>query len=457
MPTRRPAGRRYELASLYLRLGKLELAQEVLEELLPGVAEAAGSAPRRAGRPDGRQPRAAGEPVALDAAREVGAWRMLSTVLGGRGMHDVALVGLAEARAAQQRAVSAAVAGAPDALAAAREALTELSVELAEAKAALRDDEGAAQLLRETLAQAPRSAAATLALARLHARLGQADAASRLCGALVRLAPDSEAGSLLLADLALQRAAANRPDYEPALFHFQQLLEAAPGRPAPLHRLLLLLRHAGRLSDAPPFLERARAALGTAGERAGVRFCAGVLARWRGDPHAALRELNGARRDSEWGSAAAQAMAEIYIGADSLVDWADTSAEGAPAPGEPQRDNLEAAGRLLAEMKPSRKQARAAAAGVARAFARPRRPRRPRPAGSRLSAARPARAPLSRLARRRRCSAWPPSRSATAPAPRPRSTGCWPRWRRTRSARHRSWRSRSRCSRCGRGPRRART
>ncbi|KAJ1621235.1 hypothetical protein T492DRAFT_847184 [Pavlovales sp. CCMP2436] len=155
-------------------------------------------------------------------------------------------------------------------------------------------------------------------------------------------------------------------EHDAAIYRFEQLLEKDPAHFLALHKLIVLLRHAGRLDEARPFVERARAANVKASKKrliqsssctqVGLHFCAGLLAHYRNDPHEALAELNHARKDSEWGARALTTMAEVYIGADSLIDWSDESGDGAAAAGEPQLENLAAAERLLRELRPSKKQ-----------------------------------------------------------------------------------------------------
>ena len=69
----------------------------------------------------------------------------------------------------------------------------------------------------------------------------------------MRIEPGSEAGSMMLADLMLQKN-----EWEAAIYHFQQLLEATPAHFKAMVKLLQLLRRAGRLKEASRFLVQVR-------------------------------------------------------------------------------------------------------------------------------------------------------------------------------------------------------
>lgn len=50
---------------------------------------------------------------------------------------------------------------------------------------------------------------------------------------------------------------------------------------------------------------------------AGLWFCKGLHARYGSNPHEALKNLNFARKDPEWGTQAIYSMVEIYLNPDN--------------------------------------------------------------------------------------------------------------------------------------------
>ncbi|KAG8457812.1 hypothetical protein KFE25_005081 [Diacronema lutheri] len=335
---------KHELAALYLRLKKYDLAQETLEELLEGAAAFTGAT---AARPP---PARTGEVHVQELMREVGGWRLLAQALRARSKLAPAAEALQRARAAQQRVVATVVSDAPDALPAQRALLSDISIDIAHLHAEHNSSDEALASFLEALKYSPSSAKATLSLAKLYLQRGEVEQCQHQCVALIKLDPENIDGSLMLADLMLRKA-----DYDPAIFHFAQLLEKEPTHFLALRKLIVLCRHAGRLAEARPFVERAKSAHAKASTKVGLEFCAGLLARHESNPSEALARFNAARRDSEWGQLAVEQMIEVYIGAEGLIDWADESGEGAAAQGEPRPENLAAAEHLLRELRPSKK------------------------------------------------------------------------------------------------------
>ena len=145
---------------------------------------------------------------------------------------------------------------------------------------------------------------AILSLARLHLVRGELEMAQTQCTTLMRVDPGSQEASMMLADLMLQKS-----EWEAAIYHFQQLLEKTPAHFKAMVKLLQLLRRAGRLKEASRFLKQAERSSPRAALEPGFRFCQGLLRRYMNDPRSALKALNMARRDPEWGELAVQNMA----------------------------------------------------------------------------------------------------------------------------------------------------
>ncbi len=58
-----------------------------------------------------------------------------------------------------------------------------------------------------------------------------------------------------------------------AMFHFQKLLERNPTHYSALYKLILLLKRAGKLTDAPRFIKLAERSLPRAENDPGFKFC----------------------------------------------------------------------------------------------------------------------------------------------------------------------------------------
>lgn len=163
------------------------------------------------------------------------------------------------------------------------------------------------------------------------------------------------------------------------MFHFQQLLEKNPGHYSALHKLILLLKRAGKLTDAPRFIKLAERSSPRAESDPGLKFCKvrpftrvhrnrstlllprlqGVYARHSNDHHEAIRLLNQVRFSGEWGLLATENMVEIYLNPESPDLWSeDDNGEAAAA----AKDNSEAcrvADKLLRDIPSASKVPRA--------------------------------------------------------------------------------------------------
>eukprot|EP01086_Lenisia_limosa_P014411 TRINITY_DN4488_c0_g1_i1.p1 TRINITY_DN4488_c0_g1~~TRINITY_DN4488_c0_g1_i1.p1 ORF type:complete len:405 (+),score=90.40 TRINITY_DN4488_c0_g1_i1:31-1215(+) len=159
------------------------------------------------------------------------------------------------------------------------------------------------------------NAKAVLQLARVFLSRLDFDGCQQHCSVLLRLDPSNEDAAIMLADIKFQRN-----EFDAATFHFQQLLEKRPDHYLSLYRLIILLKKAGKLSDAPRFLEMATH-LSKHAQSAGLAFCKGLYARFTMDPIKAVKEFNIARKDPEWGEKATLEMIEVYINPDNEYLW----------------------------------------------------------------------------------------------------------------------------------------
>ena len=74
-----------------------------------------------------------------------------------------------------------------------------------------------------------------------------------------------------------------------------------------------------------------------AGLEPGFRYCQGALARAQNNPRLALRHLNMARRDGEFGEEALTHMIEIYLNPENETNWDDLDIDQRAEPSEAVR------------------------------------------------------------------------------------------------------------------------
>ncbi|CAJ1394226.1 unnamed protein product [Effrenium voratum] len=197
-----------------------------------------------------------------------------------------------------------------------------------------------------------------LALARIHLHKNELDVCEKQLMTLLRVDPSNEEASMLMAELNMMLAAqggrsdGGAQEYKDATFYYQALLEKKPCNYTALSKLIFLLRRAGRLRDAPKYIQAAEKACTRSPEReAGLRFCRGTYYRWISKQQDALVELNFARRDPDFRVEALTHMIEIYLNPDpnAGLDSLDVATE-------PLNDNLREVDNLLKELSQVNKQ-----------------------------------------------------------------------------------------------------
>lgn len=146
-----------------------------------------------------------------------------------------------------------------------------------------------------------------LALARIHLHKNELEICEKQLMTLLRVDPSNEEASMLMAELNMMLAAqggrsdGGAQEYKDATFYYQALLEKKPCNYTALSKLIFLLRRAGRLRDAPKYIQAAEKACTRSPDRdAGLRFCRGTYYRWISKQQDALVELNFARRDPDF-------------------------------------------------------------------------------------------------------------------------------------------------------------
>lgn len=141
--------------------------------------------------------------------------------------------------------------------------------------------------------------------------------------------------------------------FDNAAYHFSQLLINQPTYWTALARLIEVLRRSAKLSDAIPYLERAEQNCLQPAQEAGLNHSKGLYEWYAGNPNAALRYFNNARRSSEWGQQAIFNMIEICLNPDGdLPNESLADANEDPEIRESRAMALRTADRLLKELKP---------------------------------------------------------------------------------------------------------
>ncbi|KAM9669880.1 tetratricopeptide repeat protein 21B isoform 2-T2 [Dama dama] len=193
----------------------------------------------------------------------------------------------------------------------------------------------------------------TLELARLYLVQDDPDACLRHCALLLQSDQDSEAATMMMADLMFRKQ-----DYEQAVFHLQQLLERKPDNYMTLSRLIDFLRRCGKLEDVPRFFLMAEKRNSRAKLEPGFQYCKGLYLWYTGEPNDALRHFNKARKDSDWGQNALYNMIEICLNPDNetvggeVFENLDADLGNSTEKQESAQLAVRTAEKLLKELKP---------------------------------------------------------------------------------------------------------
>jgi tetratricopeptide (TPR) repeat protein len=131
-----------------------------------------------------------------------------------------------------------------------------------------RDPDQAQAFYAEALKMHEAHDASLLAMARLQCESGDVDRALQTAQMMLRLDAGHEEASAMLSDLMFRKG-----DVELAIGSFKTLLERKADHYSVLHRLMLLLRRAGRLPDAQRYLKAAAKSSPRAEFDAGLHYC----------------------------------------------------------------------------------------------------------------------------------------------------------------------------------------
>jgi tetratricopeptide repeat protein 21B len=174
-----------------------------------------------------------------------------------------------------------------------------------------------------------------VALAKLNLRKGDYSQATHFCHAMLRNDPSNEEATNMIAELLLQQ---NQVDQ--AITHYSNLIKNKPDNYMTLARLLQLFRRAGRVEAIDTFIQQAEASR-VKGAEAGLSYCKGLAAWFKGNIQEALEKFNNARSSAQYGKYSLSAMVTAYLNPENDPFWSVlTSAE-----------NLSAASALFEELR----------------------------------------------------------------------------------------------------------
>ncbi|XP_064595299.1 tetratricopeptide repeat protein 21B-like isoform X2 [Liolophura sinensis] len=280
---------RYDLAVLLLKLRQYDKAEKVLRNALDS------------------------ESTDLDSMMEETRYQMLlSKVYQKVEKTEDALLSLTKARDTQARVLKRVHLEQPDSVASQKQLAASICCEIAELEAGQRNFEKAIKSYKEALVYDENNAKVMLDLAGLYLSTEDLDACQHQLMSLLQTERENDAATIMLADLMFRKN-----DYETARFHFQKLLVRQPDNYQALARLVDLMRRNGNLDEVPAFLEAAEKATARSTIDSGFNYCKGLYEWYTGNPTAALKCFNKARKDSEWGNQAIYNMIEICLNPDN--------------------------------------------------------------------------------------------------------------------------------------------
>lgn len=162
---------------------------------------------------------------------------------------------------------------------------------------------------------------ALLALSKIYLNSGDLTNCQLQCATLLRIDPGNKEASMMLADVMFRKN-----ELEAATYHFQQLLEKRPDNFVVLSRMIALLWRAGKLEEGVKFIKHAKRSMPRVVHAAGFNYCQGLHHRFSMNPGEAIRYLNLARRDGEWGRKAIENMIKIYLNPAGNHMWEEDEA-----------------------------------------------------------------------------------------------------------------------------------
>ncbi|XP_078334494.1 tetratricopeptide repeat protein 21B-like isoform X3 [Crassostrea virginica] len=223
-----------------------------------------------------------------------------------------AMTALTKARDMQARVLKRAQIEQPDAVGQQKQLASDICVTMAEQVKGQRDYEKAIKFYKEALVYNENDNKVMLDLAGLYLMTEDLDSCQHQLMSLLKNEKENDAATIMLADLMFRKN-----EYDSAVHHFQQLLTVKPDNYEALSGLVDLMRRSGKLEEVPKFLEAAENASGRATLEGGYNYCKGLYEWYTGNPTAALKLFNKARKDSDWGNLSIYNMIEICLNPDN--------------------------------------------------------------------------------------------------------------------------------------------
>ncbi|XP_052715713.1 tetratricopeptide repeat protein 21B-like isoform X1 [Crassostrea angulata] len=281
---------RHDLAELLLKLRQYDKAEKVLKQSLE--AESASD---------------------LDTMMEhTKLMVLLAKVYQKVDRMEDAMTALTKARDMQARVLKRVQIEQPDAVGQQKQLASDICVTMAEQVKGQRDYEKAIKFYKEALVYNENDSKVMLDLAGLYLMTEDLDSCQHQLMSLLKNEKENDAATIMLADLMFRKN-----EYDSAVHHFQQLLTVKPDNYEALAGLVDLMRRSGKLEEVPKFLEAAESATGRASMEGGFNYCKGLYEWYTGNPTAALKLFNKARKDSDWGNLSIYNMIEICLNPDN--------------------------------------------------------------------------------------------------------------------------------------------
>lgn len=281
---------RHDLAELLLKLRQYDKAEKVLKQSLE--AESASD---------------------LDTMMEhTKLMVLLAKVYQKVDRMEDAMTALTKARDMQARVLKRVQIEQQDAVGQQKQLASDICVTMAEQVKGQRDYEKAIKFYKEALVYNENDSKVMLDLAGLYLMTEDLDSCQHQLMSLLKNEKENDAATIMLADLMFRKN-----EYDSAVHHFQQLLTVKPDNYEALAGLVDLMRRSGKLEEVPKFLEAAESATGRASMEGGFNYCKGLYEWYTGNPTAALKLFNKARKDSDWGNLSIYNMIEICLNPDN--------------------------------------------------------------------------------------------------------------------------------------------
>ncbi|MEW5298948.1 MAG: hypothetical protein WDW36_002017 [Sanguina aurantia] len=312
-----------ELTTLLIRLRQWPLAMSTLDKILKRERSASSSMD--------------------NLTSDVESWSLMARVYKGNSDMDNYVSAQSKALELQRGLLVKMRGELPEPLMIQREKAADICFDLAEHHQKTRRFDKAIELYNEALGHYEHHSRSSLALAKLQLAEGDSEGCQAQCVSLLKLDPDNEEASIMLAELMF-----HKEHYDTAIYHFHQLLERSPNHYAALAQVIQLLRRAGKLEDVPKYLAQAENGSPKAAMDPGYHYCKGLHSRYTNDPREALKNFNLARKDSRWGAPSILHMVEVYLNPDNDAVWEEKENADTPE----GREAVNTARSLLSQVRP---------------------------------------------------------------------------------------------------------